>query len=155
MHFQLRRLSCLVLLLAAATVHAQERVENVFDAVPLESRPQLVERLREYVTYERTRQYEKLYELLYDRNDKNAGKEAYSKSRVEAEGRRGIVLEFTPTFIMSITLNDGDPPTFSLTGWAKVSLKGRIAKKEMSINAKLQDGEWYFSELTKSYLHID
>ena len=155
-HFKLRRLSsCVLLLLAVATVHAQERTENVFEKVPLESRPRLVERLREYVTYERTRQYEKLYELLYDRNDKNAGKEAYSKSRAEAEGRRGVIQEFTPTFILGITLNDGDAPAFSLTGQATVSLKGRTIKKEMSIEARLQDGEWYFSELLESYLHVD
>lgn len=156
MHFKLRRLSsCLLLLLAGATVHAQERTENVFEKVPLESRARLVERLREYVTYERTRQYEKLYELLYDRDDKNAGKEVYSKSRVEAEGRRGVIQEFTPTFILDITLREGDAPTLHLTGQAKVLLKGRTVKGEMSINARLQDGEWYFSELLESYLHID
>jgi len=115
----------------------------------------LVERLSEYVTYERTRQYDKLYELLYERNDKNADKEVYSKSRVEAEGRRGVIQEFTPTSIIGTTLNEGDPPIFSLTGEAKVFLKGRTVKKEMSISARLQDGEWYFSELLESYLHID
>ena len=156
MHFKLRRLSgCVLLLLAVATVHAQQRTENVFETVPLASRPRLVERLREYVTYERTQQYEKLYELLYDRNDKNAGKEVYLKSRVETEGRRGVIQEFTPTSILGITLNEGDAPTFNLTGQAKVLLKGRTVKKEMSINARLQDGEWYFSELLESYLHID
>ena len=156
MHFKLRRLiSCVLLLLAVATVHAQERTENVFEKVPLELRPRLIERLKEYVTYERTRQYEKLYELLYDRNDKNGGKEVYSKSRTEAEGRRGVIQEFTPTFIVGITLNDGDTPTFSVTGQAKAFLKGRTVKGEMSINARLRDGEWYFSELSQSYLHID
>jgi hypothetical protein len=156
MHFKLRRLSsCVLLLLAVATVHAQERTENVFEKVPLEFRPRLIERLKEYVNYERTRQYEKLYELLYDRHDQNAGKEVYSKSRVEAEGRRGVVQEFTPTSILEITLTDGDAPTLSLTGQAKVFLKGRTVKKEMSIEARLHDGEWYFSELLESYLHID
>ena len=156
MHFKLRCLSnCLLLLLAVATVHAQERTENVFEKVPLELRPRLIERLEEYVTYERTRQYVKLYELLYDRNDTNAGKEVYSKSRAEAEARRGVIQEFTPTFILDITLNDGDAPTLSLTGQAKVFLKGHTVKKEMSLEARLHDGEWYFSELLKSYLHID
>jgi hypothetical protein len=156
MHFKLSRLSsCVLLLLAVATVRAQERSENVFETVPLEARPRLVERLREYVTYERTRQYEKVYELLYERDDKNAGKEVYSKLRVQTEGRRGVIQEFAPTSILGITLNAGDAPTFSLTGQAKVLLKGRTVKKEMSISARLQDGEWYFSELLESYLHID
>jgi len=156
MHLKLCRLiGCGLLLLAVVTVHAQERAQNVFETVPLESRPRLVERLGEFVTYERTRQYEKLHELLYERDDKNAGKQVYSKSRVEAEGRKGVVQEFTPTSIIGITLNAGDPPTFSVTGQAKVVLKGRTVKKEMSISARLQDGEWYFSELLESYLHID
>jgi hypothetical protein len=156
MQFKLRPLiGCVLLLLAVAAVHAQERAQNVLETVPLESRPRLVERLSEFVTYERTRQYEKLYELLYERNDKNAGKEVYSKTRVETEGRRGVVQEFTPTSITGITLNAGDPPTFSLTGYAKVLLKGRTVKKEMTISARLQDGEWYFSELLESYLHVD
>ena len=155
-HFKLCRLiSCVLLLLAVATAHAQERTENVFEKVPLELRPRLIERLKEYVTYERTRQYEKLYELLYDRDDKNAGKEAYSRSRVEGEGRRGVVQEFTPTFILDITLNEGDAPTLTLKGQAKVFLKGRTVKGEMSINARFHDGEWYFSELSQSYLHVD
>src|SRR5215210_2121199 len=124
MHFKLSRLSsCVLLLLAVATVRAQERSENVFETVPLEARPRLVERLREYVTYERTRQYEKVYELLYERDDKNAGKEVYSKLRVQTEGRRGVIQEFAPTSILGITLNAGDAPTFSLTGQAKVLLK--------------------------------
>jgi hypothetical protein len=138
-HFKLRHLSgCVLLLLAVTTVHSQERMDKIFETVPLESRPRLVERLREYVTYERTRQYEKLYELLYERNDRNAGKEAYSKTRVEAEGRWGVIQEFTPTFILGITLNEGDAPTFSITGHAKVFLKGRTVKKEMTISARLQ-----------------
>ena len=74
---------------------------------------------------------------------------------METEGRRGVVQEFTPAFVVGVTLNDGDAPTFNLTGQAKVLLKGRTIKKEMSIRARLQDGEWYFSELLGSYSHID
>jgi hypothetical protein len=152
----MRRLSrCVLVLLAVVAIYSQQRDENVFKSVPLESRPRLVERLREYVTYERTRRYEKVYDLLYERNEKNAGKDVYSKSRVEAEARWGVIQEFTPTSILNITLNEGDAPTFSVTGQAKVLLKGRTVKKEMRLSARLQDGEWYFSELLNSYLHID
>ena len=81
MHLKLCRLiGCGLLLLAVVTVHAQERAQNVFETVPLESRPRLVERLSEFVTYERTRQYEKLYEVLYERDDKNAGLLAFLQS---------------------------------------------------------------------------
>lgn len=164
MCFRLRHVSGLFLVVIAAgalTVHAQERAEKVFEKVPLELRPRLVERLREYVTYEKTRQYERLYELLYERGyqperaDQNPGKEVYAKARQETEGRRGVVQEFTPTSIINVTLNEGDAPTLVLTGRAKVLLKARTVKGEMSIHARFQDGEWYFSELLESYLHID
>lgn len=156
MHFNLRCWSsCVLLLFAIATGHAQERRENVFEKVQLELRSRLIERLKEYVTYERTRQYEKLYELLYDRNDKNGDKEGYSKSRMETEGRRGVIQEFTPTSILDSTLQEGDAPILSLTGQARVFLKGRTVKKEMTIEARFHDGEWYFTELLESYLHID
>ena len=156
MHFKGRCLSSFVLLLfAVVTVFAQERRENVFEKVQLELRPRLIERLKEYVTYERTRQYEKLYQLLYDPNDKNGDKEVYSKSRMEAEGRRGVIQEFTPTSILDSTLQEGDVPIISLMGRAKVFLKGRTVKKEMTIEARFHEGEWYFSELLEFYLHID
>ena len=158
MHSKFRHGSLLFLIFSVfavfvPTAYGQGRSQNIFDVVPIESRPRLLERLKEYVGYERTREYERLYELLYDRPDKNAGKEAYSTSRLGAEGRIGVVQEFEPSFITNITLNDGDRPTFSLTGRAKVLRRGRIVQKEMTINARLQDGEWYFSELSKGYLH--
>jgi hypothetical protein len=137
----------------ASIAYGQSRSEKIFDVVLVEWRPRLLERLKEYVGYESTRQYEKLYELLYERADKNASKEAYSTSRSRAEGRNGVIQEFEPTFITNITLNDGDSPTLSLIGRAKVLRRGRILQKEMTMNARLQDGEWYFSELSKGYLH--
>lgn len=161
MRFKLRCKSGRALLLLATLItltligHAQKRSESVFDAIPLDSRPRLVERLNEYVGYERSREYEKLYELLYDRKGKGDDKKAYSTYRLDAEGRSGVVQEFMPTYIMEITMNDGDAPTFNLIGRAKVISKGRTHEKQMAIHARLQDGEWYFTELSNVYLHID
>jgi len=161
MHLTLRCVTGGVLLLLVAVIavpstsYAQKPSESIFEAIPLDSRARLIERLKQYVEYERARQYEKLYELIYDLNDTDASKESYSKSRLEAEARSGIVREFTPTFISNVTLNESDPPTFRLIGQAKVMCKGRTLEKRMSMRARLQDGEWYFSELSDSYLHID
>src|SRR5689334_2455196 len=144
MYNKLRRMSISMLLLLAAitiftsSVHAQGTAGNVFDAVPLESRSRLVERLREYVGYEKERQYEKLYELIYDLNDKKASKEAYAAARRELEERRGIVQSFTPKSILNITIADGDAPTFSIVGIAKVRRKGQTSEGEMTISARLQ-----------------
>jgi hypothetical protein len=43
MHSKLRRLiGFVLLLLAVATVHAQQRTQNIFETVPLDSRPRLL-----------------------------------------------------------------------------------------------------------------
>jgi acetyl esterase/lipase len=164
MRFNLRRVgrNALLFLAAAAalasTTHGQDRAEGVFDVVPRQSRARLVERLGEYVRYERTGQYEKLYELLYEAgadNEKKLNKEAYAASREEAEDRRGVLQEFSPAYTLNITLNEGDPPTFVITGRARVFRDGQKVEKQMAVHARLQDGDWYFSEASDSYRHID
>jgi hypothetical protein len=86
MRLNLRRMgrNALLFLAAAAalasTTHGQDRAEGVFDVVPQQSRAGLVERLSEYVRYERTGQYERLYELLYEAGtdgEKKLSKEAW------------------------------------------------------------------------------
>jgi acetyl esterase/lipase len=164
MRFNLRRVgrNALLFLAAAAalssTTYGQDRAESVFDAVPQQSRARLVERLGEYVTYERSGQYEKLYELLYEAGadgEKKLSKEAYAASRREAKDRRGVLQEFSPTYTLNITLNEGYPPTFVITGRARVLRDGQKVKKQMAVHARLQDGDWYFSEASDSYRHID
>lgn len=126
--------------------------------MPRQSRARLVERLGDYVSYEKTGQYVKLYGLLYEagaEGQKKVSKEAYAASRREAEGRRGVLQEFSPAHILNVTLNEGDPPTFIITGRARVSLDGQKIEKQMAVHARLQDGEWYFSEASDSYQHVD
>lgn len=149
-------LHCVLVLVVAVSLsqsntHAQDKV---FDAVPAESRERFVERLKEFVSYEKAREYEKLYELISDIDYKKTGKEAYAKSRLELEKRLGVLREFTPTSVINVSLQDG-APTYSLIGRAKVFLKGRVVEKEMTMTARLQHGEWYFSGLSISYLHLD
>lgn len=142
----------------ASTTYGQDRAESAFDVVPRQSRARLVERLGEYVRYERTGQFEKLYELLYEAGadgEKKVSKEAYAASRREAEGRRGVLQEFSPTYILNVTLNEGDPPTFAITGRARVLCEGQTAEKLVAVRARLQDGDWYFSEALDSYRHVD
>lgn len=164
MRFNLRRVgrNALLFLAAAAalasTTHGQDRAEGVFDVVPQQSRARLVERLGEYVRYERTGHYEELYELLYEAGadgEKTLSKEAYAASRQEAKGRRGVLQEFSPTYVLNITLNKGDPPTFVITGRARLFRDGQKVEKQMAVHARLQDGDWYFSEASDSYRHVD
>jgi len=155
-HSRLTRVNgCIVIAtLLTCSVHAHDPTQRVFDVIPLESRPRLVERLNEYLTYERGREYEKLYELIYDPRDKRDSEESYTKARREVEDRRGTIQQFTPKNVMNITLSD-DVTTFMILGMAKVLRKGKTSHKEMVINARLQSRDWYFTQLSDSFLHID
>lgn len=164
MRFNLRRAGRNALLFfavaaaLASTTYGQNRAESIFDVVPQQSRARLIERLDEYVSYERMGQFEKLYELLYEAGadgEKKISKEDYAASRQEAKDRRGILQEFSPTYILNITLNEGDPPTFVITGRARVFRDGQKVEKQMAVHARLQEGDWYFSEASDSYRHVD
>ena len=152
-------LLCMVVVaIFASAANGQDRVEHAFEAVPQELRWRLVSRLNKYIEYEKTGQYGKLYELLYGANasgDKGTNKETYAASRQEANGRRGTLQEFLPTSVLDLTLNDGDPPTYSITGHARVECGGESVKKLLVIYAKFQYGDWYFSEALGTHRHVD
>lgn len=150
---------CTLLLLGAACIitplaaKAQERSERVFHPIPIASRQRLVKRLKQYIACEKAREYKKLYELIYDLDGKKASKETYITARKEVEDQRGIVQEFTPKFIVNVTINDADEPTFNILGIARVRWRGQTLRREMTIIARLHEGEWYFSQLSDSFLH--
>ena len=155
----LRAVSCLVVTaILSFAASGQERGEQVFEIVPPQLRAKLVDRLREYVEYEKTGKYTKLYDLLYGTGTcggKTTSREKYAASRQKAKVQRGPLQEFLPTFVIDLTHNDGDPPTYGITGRAKFTSGPRTVEREMTIYAKLQKRDWYFSEALDSYLHVD
>jgi len=54
----------IVMMLAAPAAYAQNTNSKAFEAIPPPLRQRLVERLALYVEYQRSRQYDKLYDLL-------------------------------------------------------------------------------------------
>lgn len=155
----LNAVSCVVVtMMLGSAATGQERSQQAFNVVPSQSRPRLVERLRQYVEYEKTGQYARLYELLYRidaASEKTTSKEMYVASRQKEEGQRGTLQEFLPTIVMDLTLRDGDPPTYGIKGRTKVRRGRKTVEKEMFVYAKLQNGDWYFSEASDSYLNVD
>lgn len=155
----LKAVSCSVITVVLSfAASGQEGGERVFEVVPPQSRAKLVDRLREFVEYEKTEQYAKLYDLLYGTgtcSGKTTSREKYAASRQKVKAQRGALQEFVPTFVIDLTLNDGDPPAYGITGRATVQRGHQAIKKDITVYAKLQDSEWYFSEALDSYLHAD
>ena len=122
---------------------------KVYAPVPLRLRPRLDERLRLYVGLERTRQYEKLYDLFSEsylthlKTFHRGSKSEYVTSRrgmVEAGLR---VVDFTPTS----TQRTGDG-AYIIYGRMKSRWGGSFQEDKASVEARRQNGEWYFSELS-------
>ena len=112
-------------------------------------RERLIERLNLYVEYERTRQYEKLYDLLLESvaTPTNLSRDAYveASKKTIAKGYRSVLLEFKPTDTLNLSLNDEDIVRYDIWGTAKVDDGEKIFERDAAIEARWINGDWYFS----------
>jgi hypothetical protein len=151
-HWQTYFLSCiLTTFLIANCAHGQDNEKKVFDIVAEPQRAQLIQRLKLYVEYERTREYEKLYGLLSKTTLERVFKgqsiaEFVTASRKgDAENTSVRILDFTVTNIDKTTKEDAD--VYNVCGTAKLCEQGKLIEKQIVIYAQLQNGTWYFSTL--------
>jgi hypothetical protein len=142
----------LMLIILPVTLRAQSTGEEVFAAIPTESRAQLIERLKLYVTYQRTANYEKLYDLYSEKTIKEIFK-GQNKTEFSAAFRKGDeerksvrMLEFKPTSVEKTAEDGGE--FFKIYGEATVLQQGEIVKKDLVVEAHPQNGNWYFSAIT-------
>src|SRR4051812_18322642 len=139
--------AALLIVIAAATgspafsqTKEQKKEQRAFAAIPQHLRARLIERLNLYVEYERSRQYEKLYELLEESvaDQPKISREEYvaaSRKRI-AEGYRDALLEFKPTDAIDLSLTDEDKVIgYSIGGKARFDDGGRISERDAAINA--------------------
>jgi hypothetical protein len=144
--------SLMAIMILTLPVMGQRRDDRAFAVVPPQHRGSLVQSTREFIECETTKQYGRLYEMLDDQEASRANKEDYVAARVKAETKHGVLSEFAPNLVMDVTLNDGAPVTYEITGNARIKLGSHIVEKRMSVTAKLQGGVWRFSELSYSFL---
>jgi hypothetical protein len=127
----------------------QKKEQEVLAAIPQHLRARLIERLNLYVEYERTKQYEKLYDLLWDYvvDPNSLSREAYvnASKKTIAEGYRSILLEFKPTGTLDLSVTDEGLIRYDIWGTAKVDDEGKIYEKDAAIEARWLYGDWYFS----------
>lgn len=116
--------------------------DAALSSIPESDRPRLVERLSLLVEYQRTHQWDKLYDLLDDNGGK--GRAGYVRQRSRYQGRAGDgLIEFDPR---SATYIDREEK-WLIEGCAHWRLRGRDEYHSSSVYAKLRDGEWYLSEV--------
>jgi len=130
----------------------QKRVEKVFASVPQNLRAGLIERLQLYVEYERTQQYEKLYDLSLESVgvpitlDREAYVEATKKGI--AKGYLSILLKFKPTWVIDLSVESENLVRYHISGISKeMDHKGKVYERETAIEVRWINGDWYFSGL--------
>lgn len=147
-------LSLAAIITLTVTAMSQGRDDQAFEGVPAQHRASLVQSTLEFIEYEKTKQYGRLYEML-DEQQPSRAKEDYVAARVKAETKHGILREFAPQSVLDLTLNDTAPLTYEITGKAWIAMGNDIVEKRMSLTAKFNGGVWKFSELSESFLHIE
>jgi hypothetical protein len=134
---------------AHSQTKAQKKERKAFAAIPENLRTSLVERLNLYVEYERTKQYEKLYDLLLESvaATKGLGRDAYidASKKATAEKHRSVLLKFKPTTTIALYLNDKDGVIYQIFGTAKVDDGEEVYEMNAAIDARLINEQWYFS----------
>ena len=144
------QVSIFMLLLSSFVVSAPGQCEktNIFEEVPISARNRLIERLSLRVEYEKTGQWEKLYDLLYlpdmGEVEYNKRKEEYIRINTDpTEPRNRILIEFIPREITLATEIGKD--TYYVEGCATFQIKKEIIKKYDIFFAHLVNGDWFFS----------
>ena len=136
-------ITILFLLLLAAYGQAGDGLK-VFDPVPADQRERLAERLKLLVEYQRTKQYEKAFEILPKVHTQHPEltKEEFLAA-IRTQGKAHIV-DFVPEYTTENPTIDGE---YAIYGCAKVR-EGRGMKKwQAATYASLEDEEWYFSDI--------
>jgi hypothetical protein len=136
---------------ALSQTKEQKKEQKVFAAIPQHLRARLVERLNSYVEYEHTKQYEKLYDLLFESVAKpsSLSLEEYvtASKKTFAEGYRTNLLKFKPTNTLDFSPDNENKSSYQIFGVAKVDDGEEVYVMNAAIIARWINGEWYFSSL--------
>ena len=113
-----------------------------FQRVPGPLRDQLVVRFNLYIENERTRQYEKLWDLLsqgYIANQRLT-RENYLRYRSD-----DILIEFKPKAVIKSPIREY-VNVFEIHGIAKFQRGHKVVMEDRLLEARWQGDDWYFSD---------
>jgi hypothetical protein len=135
--------------LFVAPAQARAQNQDVFAEVSASVRERLAERLKLLIEYDRTQQWERMYDLLSDRFLQGETKEhLVNRRRYVAEKLSGDeLIEFTPKSITSLHEESG---WWLIRGCGEFRQSGSSRRVDTVVEAYLQNGEWYFSQIRMS-----
>jgi hypothetical protein len=140
----LRIIAVAVIFFSGLPVIAQNRNSKVFDPIEPTLQPHLSDRLKLFVEYNRTQQWDKLYDLTYKPDIKNITREQFVKRQRLFSGKGASrTIAFTPQATQKSP--EGITDNFLIEGCLKVNWKGRNHRWRATVDAYFVEGEWYFT----------
>lgn len=140
-------LGILIILGTTCFVFGQDG-RGLLDDIPSAKRARLLERLDLFVEYERTKQWDKFYDLLYlprvAEEERAKARSAYLAVHNDPNDPVNILrIAFIPRIISAAPeIQDG---TYMVRGCATYNIYGNIKKQNDIIMAHLVNDDWYFS----------
>jgi hypothetical protein len=142
---EMRRILIVVLVLVTSGygsgwATSGQNKQDPFAAVPPSQRDQLRSRLLEFVAYHRAKDWEKVYDLLAQKG-KDRVEGGLSRNRFLKERLNSRFSRFTPKATQYNIQGDA-----AITIWGCASFD-RGGNLEAALDAYLQNGDWYFTEI--------
>jgi hypothetical protein len=150
--FEMILRSLLLILVLIPPVTAQVKADKKFSKVPVDLRDRLIERINLYFEYERTQQYDKLYELISSKavsspepSDKPSREDFVSKYQyLNAMGSHFVPVKWKVTEVGKHN-GKNDHPVYIVWFDMKAQYGGRIVDKErIFLEAHFENGDWHF-----------
>jgi hypothetical protein len=148
------RLLCYILVLTLLVVPATAQKkratsDDIFAAIPVQLRSELIERLNLLVTYQAKRQWDKVYDLLGERYRGEETKEKF----ISQQKLASRLSRFTPDATQDAYRSETDG---EWTIWGCGEYGNRPRDKHLSaVQAYRQNGDWYFSTINIVFKCVD
>lgn len=145
-----------IIFIFSLTLSAQvetKKAESVFEEIPAEQRAKLIGRLNLFLENWKNREWEKVYDLIAEGHKQSIGG-GLSKERFLREPPLYELKRFTPKTVLAYVEVTKDKGHLSIWGCGEYKRFLFNEKKESTIDARLQNGEWYFSQISFIYAGI-
>ena len=157
-HSLILRKVLLLCLLATPALGQEADLEKQFAPVPAAVRSRLIERLNQFLEYDRTGQYEKKFDLIskYYLSVLKWTKADYAKLMQDraALGKGEKIIDFKISSVGSFSLGDSlDQMIFNIYGREKFSRGKKTKSEKRLLDARYENGDWYFSDWLIEYIN--
>jgi hypothetical protein len=144
---------CLIVTALILGIEAKsQNASGHFVSIPAELQPQFFKHLNLFVTFQKEKRWDKMYDLSNELLEKKplTRKEFIKNYRaVDVDPRVSALLRFSPTSATFIN-QWGNVKEWLIEGCATYRRKGKILHVQSGLNAALSDGKWYFSYLSST-----